>query len=434
LRIIMRVFPSVAVFAIAACSDPVPTSLHFIEGEVALGQVLCGTSRSGNLTVINTGEAETDVTVVPSLPDVTVTPSFATIAPGDHQVFAVEVAMPRIGTPGWKSRGDLRVMADDTELRVPLTYETAGVSVSPGRYRTIDFGEMRPSPYAGAYGSASLQATAVGAELASVVATVGPPSSPNFEVLTVASNFISLRLAGGEVARRHEGTLPITLTGEGLCSAPQMSIDLVGVVSPNPVLASRTVLDLGQVDACETGWADVTLSNYGPSSTYDATLYDPSGWLSWEGASSGDLHGATVRVRAADNVERPPAGPFDGRVTVSYTGGSKTIPIRGTLLSHTATPSTEYLTLDDVPRGTTVVRKVTVENSGNTVASIEAVGAGATVTPQATQIAPGATRDLWVSFTAKLAAGTEIRSQVSISFGPRCSATEVIKLRGRVVD
>jgi hypothetical protein len=430
----MRALPFVTVAALAACSDPTPTKLHFVEGEVALGQILCGTSRSGTLTVINTGDAAADVTVVPTLPDVKVTPVDATIPPGEQKIFELAVEMPPIGTPGWKSRGDLRVTTDDAEFLVPLSYETAGVSVSLGRYRTVDFGEFPPSLQGGEYADAYFQTTAVGVELTDVIAAVGPPSSPVFEITSVQSTHVSLRLPGIADLGRHEATLPIRLIGEGLCSPAEMSVDLVGVITSAPVFVNRTVLDLGVVDPCELAQGSVLVSNFGPSSTYSATLYDPSDWLDFQGTPGGDLNGATIGVIATDSAKRPPAGPLDGRVTVTYTGGSKTIPIRGMLLSHTATPANEYLALGDVPTGTTVSRKVTVENTGNTVASVRASGDRATVTPQAVQIAPGGTHDLWVSFTADYPAGTQIGSQVELSFGPSCSAKQLIKLRGGVVD
>jgi hypothetical protein len=418
----------VGLFAVAACeSDPGPESLVIVESELALGQVVCGSTRSGTLTVMNPGAAATIVGVAPTLPDVTVAPNVAVIQPGEDQIFNITSRAPRIGTPGFVSRGDLRVMTGKTELRVPLQYETAGVSVTLRGQRTVDFGELRPS-FSSADG-AFIETTAVGVDPAAVV-TVGAPSSPAFEVMSVTGTYVALRLTGGSVPQRHEATLPITVTGEALCTPQDLSVDLVGVVSNEPVRGDNIAFDLGDVDPCGPAGASLNLTSGVPSPGFVATLHHPAGWLAWSGPSSGDVGMTTLTLLAPYGPDRP-AGPVSGTVTFAFTGGgSKTIPIRGTVLDRTATPASD-LELGNVPAGTTVLRQVSIRNTGTSVASMETFGFGVTVTPRATQIDPGGTRDLWVSFEAGHA-GTAIASHVEIDLG--CRSREVINLRGRVVD
>ena len=154
----------VPLLGLAACTDdPNPTSLLVVEEEVALGQVMCGWMQSSMVTIVNVGDRAANVAIAASLPNVTVTPPFSTIEPDRDQVFEVAVTLPELGTPGFVSRGDLRVttgVAGEAELRVPVSYETAGVSVTLNSPRTVDFGEIRPSSYSAGY--VSLFATNVG--------------------------------------------------------------------------------------------------------------------------------------------------------------------------------------------------------------------------------------------------------------------------------
>ncbi|HEY5938856.1 MAG TPA: hypothetical protein VIU61_29590 [Kofleriaceae bacterium] len=425
----MRLLPSVALVTLAACSDPPPTSLLIVDEEVALGQVFCGSAGSGSVTIVNTGETEADVAIAPTLPRVTVSPELATIAPGEHQTFDVVVKMPELGTPGFISKGDLRVTTVVLEYRVPLTYETAGVSVTLNSPRIVDFGELRPSSYSTSY--ASLFATSAGVPTTGVGVSVGY-APPSFDV-TVSGTFIGIILAGGPNVRRHEATLGVTITGDHLCTPRQLSLDLLGVVSNEPVLASKTVLDLGDIGACDLASADADLENYGPTSTFTATLDDPSGWLEFWGTPGGNLDGAKLAVGTDSDRPRPPQGPFEASATISYATGSKTIPIRGFVRSHTATPLSRELDLGDVPAGKTVLRKITLRNSGNSVAGAQLTSLNATVTPQAVQIEPEGTREGWVSYTAKNSPGTAIEGNVDILF-PACRGMERITLRGRIVE
>ena len=242
-------------------------------------------------------------------------------------------------------------------------------------------------------------------------------------------------LTGGPTARRHDATLALTVTGENLCSPRNLTVDLAGVVSTENVLADKLALDLGDIGPCSLASAGTSLSNFGPSSDVTATLDDPSGWLEWFGPNpTGSLEGAKVAVATAFGRERPAPGPFEARATIAHANGTKEIPIRGFVHSHTATPANREVDFGDVPADGTTTRRVTLRNSGTRVASISVTALNAIVTPQAMQIEPASTSDLYVTYTAKNPPGTDIAGTVEIRFGQSCSQLETLTLRGRIVD